>query len=329
MRRRDFITLIGCAAAWPGAARAQQPIPVIGLLSGLSPGTPSASHLAAALRQGLNETGFVEGSNVAIEYRWARNDFDRLPALAADLVGHPVAVIAAAAGGGTPAALAAKAATRTIPIVFTSAADPVAIGLVASLNRPGGNVTGVAWLSFALEAKRLGLLHELAPKAARVAVLVNSNNPAAEGQLRDIGEAATRIDTQLVILEANTDSDFDLAFRKLVQGGVSALLVSASPFFDSQRDRIIKLAALHAVPAIYEHREFAGAGGLMSYGPKNVDATRRAGSYVGRILKGEKPSDLPVLQPTKFELVINLKTAKALGLEIPPTLLARADEVIE
>jgi putative ABC transport system substrate-binding protein len=325
MTRREFITLLGGAAVWPLVAHAQQPaMPVIGFLSGQSPTAAISAHLGAAFRQGLNEVGFFEDRNLTIE-----GQYDRFPILAADLVSRGVAVIAATGGGGTSAALAAKAATTTIPIVFTSAADPVTIGLVASLNRPGGNVTGIAWLSSGLEAKRLGLLHELVPKVAAIAALVNSDYPPAQDQLRDVKEATARFGARAIILIANAESDFDTAFATLAQGGAGALLVSASPFFNSQRERLVALAARHAIPAIYEHREFATAGGLMSYGPSNTDAVRQAGVYTGRILKGEKPADLPVLQPTKFEFVINQKVATALGLTIPQTLLATADEVIE
>jgi putative ABC transport system substrate-binding protein len=302
-------------------------MPVVGLLIGQTSGT--ATHLIAAFHQGLSEAGYTVGNNVAIEYRSAENQYDRLPALAADLVGRQVTVIAATAGGGTAAALAAKAVTTTIPIVFTTAADPVKVGLVASLNRPGGNITGIAWLSSALEAKRLGLLHEMVPKATTVAVLVNPNYSDAGNQSQEVQEAAARLGVQLVVSRANAENDLDAAFATLAQGRAGALLVTASPFFDSRRKQLIALASRHAVPAIYEHREFIVDGGLMSYGASQADAVRQAGIYTGRILKGEKPADLPVVQPTKFEMVINLKTAKALGITVPPQLLARADEVIE
>ena len=327
MRRRDFITIVaGAATARPLAAHAQQPpMPVVGFLNAASPG-PLRQQTAAFLA-GLKETGYVAGQNVTAEYRWAEGQYDRLPALVSDLVRKQVSVIVS--GGGAPAALAAKAATTTIPIVFSAGGDPVRLGLVASLNRPGGNITGVWQYSSGLEAKRLGLLHEMVPKATPVAVLINPNFADAENQLRDVQEAAARLGLQLVIVRANTESDFDAAFSTLVRQRAGAVLVCASPFFNNRREQLVVLAARHAVPAIFEWRDFAAAGGLMSYGTSLADAYRQAGVYAGRILKGEKPGDLPVMQSTKFELVINLSTAKALGIEVPPTLSARADEIIE
>ena len=281
----------------------------------------------AAFRQGLSETGYVEGQNVAIEYRWAEGRYDRLPALAADLVGRKVDVIVTS--GGDPAALAAKNATSTIPIVFTVGGDPVAAGLVASLARPGGNLTGVSILAVELMPKRLELLSELVPQARVIALLVNPNNPNAERIMRDVQEAARAKGVQLHILKAGTESEIDAAFASLVQLQAGALVVGADPFFNSRREQLVALAARHAVPAIYEWREFAAAGGLISYGASLTAAYRQVGIYAGKILKGAKPADLPVQQPTTFELVVNLKTAKALGLTVPPSILARADEVIE
>jgi putative ABC transport system substrate-binding protein len=326
MRRRDFIAGLGVAAVLRGAAHAQQPaMPIVGCLSG---GTSEGfAGLMAAFRQGLGEAGFVGGKNIAIEYRWAEEgQYDRLPALAADLVSRNAAVIFA---NPIPAALAAKGATSTIPIVFAIGSDPVESGLVASMNRPGGNITGVSFLSVALSAKRLELIRGLVPKAATLALLINPKNPNADAQSDEIKKAAATFGLQLNTYNVGSVGEFEGVFAKVVQQGTDALLVSADPFFISQRDQLVSLAARHAVPAIYAVREFVQAGGLLSYGASFADGYRQAGAYAGRILKGERPADLPVIQPTAYELVINLKTAKALGLELPPTLLATADEVIE
>jgi putative ABC transport system substrate-binding protein len=326
MRRRECITLLGGAAAWPLTARAQQAaMPVIGFLSIGSPELTAPS--VAAFRQGLNESGFVEGQNVAIEYRWGRGQFDKMPALAAELVDLHVNVIAA--GGGAP--IAAKAATGTIPIVAISGSDPVKLGLVASLNRPGGNLTGVEIFVWSLGAKRFELLRELLPKAKVMALLVNpaQPNPDAEADRKEVEAAARGVGQQLYLANASSLREFEPAFAAMVQQGASALLQMADPFFNSQRDQIVALAARHAIPAIYEFREFVAAGGLMSYGTRLTDAYRQIGIYTGKVLKGAKPADLPFMRAVKVELAINLKTAKTLGLTFPITLLGRADEVIE
>jgi len=331
LKRRAFITLLGgAAAAWPLAARAQQSaIPVIGFLSGYPAESfaPETQPYAAAFRQGLSETGYSDGHNVVIEYRWAENQPSRLPVLAAELVRRKVAVIAAT--GGATSVVAAKAATTTIPIVFTGGGDPVALGLVASLNRPGGNVTGVTFLANILGAKRLELLNELAPGAGVIGLLVNPNNPNAASDTTDMETGARAIGKQLLLLHASTEREIDMAFATLAQQRIAALATAADAFFDSRRNQIVALATQHAVPAIYFSRQFVVAGGLMSYGASITAAYRQAGIYAARILKGDKPADLPVVQSTKVELVINLRTAKALGLTVPLTLQASADEVIE
>ena len=326
MRRREFITLLGGAAVWPLAARAQQTaMPVIGLLSSRAPG--DSPQLLAAFRQGLKETGFVEGQNVTIEYRFAENRYERLPALAADLVDRQVAVIAASP---TAAALAAKAATTNIPIVFEAGADPVRLGIVASLNRPGGNVTGVTQTNEEIAPKRLQLLHELVPNAGVIALLVNPTDPAvAANTTTELQAAARTLGLELHILDASTERDFDGAFVKLVELRAGGLVIGGGAFFNTRQEQLAALAVHYAVPAAFETRGFVAAGGLMSYGGSQTDAYRLAGGYVGRILKGEKPSALPVQQGTKVELFLNLKTAKALGITLLISLLGRADEVIE
>jgi putative ABC transport system substrate-binding protein len=325
MRRREFITLLGAAAAWPVVARGQQAtMPVIGFLRSTS--LIDAAHLVDAFRHGLKETGFVEGQNVAIEYRSAEDQGDRLPVLVADLVRRQIALIV----GNTPSVLAAKAATTTVPIVFASGDDPVKDGLVASLSRPGGNVTGVSFLNSVLAAKRLELLHQTVPNATIIgAMLQNPVSSGIEAERRDLLAAAQAIGQQLIVLDVSSDREIEDAFTTLVQRGASGAFVGTGAFMNSQRERIVALAARHRLPAIYNWREGVAAGGLMSYAPSIADAYRQAGIYAGRILKGEKPADLPVMLPTKFELVVNRKTATELGLEIPDRLLALADEVIE
>jgi putative ABC transport system substrate-binding protein len=325
LRRRAFLSLIGGAASWPLAARAQQPAPVIGFLG---PATSAAfGSFLHGFRRGLAEAGFVEGRNVAIEYRWADNQTDRLPALAAELVSRPVAVLVA--GSATAAALAAKAATQTIPIVFTVGADPVKFGLVASMNRPGGNVTGVSFLANALVAKHLELLQDLVPAATVIGVLANPNNPNAGSDIKDVQTAAAALGRQVHVANATSERELDAAVNGIAGASAAALLIAPDALFITARARLAALAVAHYLPTIVSNRLYVEDGGLLSYGASIDDAYRQAGVYCGRILKGERPADLPVVQPTKFELVINLKTAKALGLDVPPTLLARADEVIE
>jgi putative tryptophan/tyrosine transport system substrate-binding protein len=327
MRRRELMLMLGTAMTAAPALRAQQKaMPVIGFLSIASPG-PSYEPLVAALRQGLSDAGYVEGQNVAIEYRWAEGRQDRLTALAADLVGRKVDVIATS--GGESSALAAKNATSTIPIVFAVGTDPVEDGLVASLARPGGNLTGVTFMMTELNPKRLELLSELVPQARVITLLVNPNNPSTERTMREVQQAARAKGVQLHILKAGTESEIDAAFVSFVQLHASALLVGQDSFFASRREQLVALASRNAVPAIYENREYVAAGGLISYGTSLAATSRQAGIYVGKILKGAKPADLPVQRPTRFELVVNLNTASALGLAVPPSILSRADEVIE
>jgi putative ABC transport system substrate-binding protein len=327
MKRREFITLLGgAAAAWPLAARAQQrAVPVVGFLHGESP--DGSTDMLAAFREGLKQLGFVEGQNVAIEYRWAEGQYDRLPALAADLVRRRVAVIATP--GSLPATLAAKAATTTIPIVFMVGLDPVQIGLVAGFNRPGGNATGISSMNIELTGKLLQLLHELVPGATRLAMLNNPNTPVSDSVIAEAQAAARTLGRELLVLNASRESDFEPAFATLVQQQAAGLLVSVTPLFPNRYPQIVALAARHRVPTIYTNHDAVAAGGLMSYGPPRAENYRLAGNYTGRILKGEKPADLPVQQATKVELHINMKTAKTLGLTFPTALLVRADQVIE
>jgi putative ABC transport system substrate-binding protein len=326
MKRRDFIAVFGGTVAWSAVARAQKSaMPVIGFLSSASPAQWTS--FIVAFRQGLNEAGYAEDKNVGIEFRWAEGQYDRLPALAADLVRRQVAVVVAS--GGTGPALAAKAATSTIPIVYTGVSDPVGMGLVASLGRPGGNVTGVSLLGVELNAKRMELLHELVPNATVIALLVNPDNPLVESNVRQAQGEARSLGQQLHVLRARTEQDIDAAFATLVHLRAGALVVGPDPFFGNRREQLVGLAARYAVPTVFDLRQFVTVGGLLSYGPSLFETYRQAGIYTGKILNGAKPADLPVLQPTKLELVINLKTARALGLTIPQSLLLRADEVIQ
>lgn len=326
MERRAFIAGLGAAMTWPLVARAQQSaMPVVGYLSSRSPSESAA--VAAAFRQGLAEAGFIVGQNVAIEYRWAEGHYDRLPALAAELVHLKVAAILAA--GGPPSAVAAKEATSTIPVVFSAAGDPVGLGLVASLSRPGGNVTGMSLFNATLVAKRLALLHELIPSAGTVAYLTNPANPSGKLEMTAVQEAAKTLGLDMQAMDASTDQEIEAAFARLTEQRIGALIVAGEPFFDSRRSAIVELAAKNAIPASYGWRENVLLGGLMSYGTTINESYRQSGIYCGRILKGDRPADLPVMQPTKFEMTINLKTARALGLNVPPALLTAADEVIE
>ena len=324
--RREFITLLGGAAAWPLTASAQQSaMPVIGWMSGRSP--EDSVHLVAAFREGLRQTGFVENESVLIEYRWALGRYELLPSMAADLVSRGVAVLVGV--GGDTSAAAAKQATSTIPVVFGMGGDPVAAGLVASFNRPGGSATGYTLLTALMESKRVGLLHELVPGSAVLGALINPSFPPAARQLQEIEDATRSINQKVVVARASNDTELDAAFLSFVREKVSAIQVAADPMFDTRRDRLIALAAQNRLPAIYHFREFAAAGGLISYGPRITDSYRQGGVYAGRILRGAKPADLPVLQPTNFELVINMKTANALGLLVPNAIQLLADEVIE
>jgi putative ABC transport system substrate-binding protein len=326
IRRREFITLLGCPVAWPLAARAQQAaVPVVGFLSGRS--LTSDAHLVAAFRQGLREAGHIDNQNVTIEYRWAESQFDRLSAMAADLVSRRVAVMFM--GGADIKMRSLVAAIPTIPIVFTVAGDPVEMGLVASLNRPGGNATGITLISAELWPKRLGLVRELVGSVTLIALLIDPDDPTAERSTRDVEAAVRTVDLQARVLNARSERDFEGAFARLAQERADALLVTANALFNNQREKLVGLAQRYGVPAIYDRREFVDAGGLVSYGASNVEQYRQAGIYAGRILSGEQPADLPVIQPTRFEFVINLKTAKALGITVPTTLLTIADEVIE
>jgi ABC-type uncharacterized transport system substrate-binding protein len=326
MRRREFISLIGGAAAWPLIARAQQPaMPVIGFLSSRSPG--ESATVVAAFRQGLRETGFIEGQNLGIAFRWAEGRYDRLPALASELVSLPVTLLFAA--GGPPSAFAAKGATSTIPIVFSAASDPVEIGLVPSLNHPGGNITGMGIFNASLSAKRLELMKDLMPNAGVIGYLLNPAHQKSELETKSVVAAANALGIDVRILNAKSESELETVFGGLQGMRIGALVVSGEPFFDSRRDRIVGLAAKYAVPTIYAWREYVLAGGLMSYGTDLPESYRQAAIYAGRILKGEKPANLPIVQPTKFHLAVNVKIAKSLGLPLPASLLARADEVIE
>jgi putative ABC transport system substrate-binding protein len=328
LKRREFITLFGGAAAWPLATRAQQvPKAVVGFLRHTH--ASDSSHLVIAFKEGLSERGFLDEQNVSIEYRWAENNYDRLPALAADLVRRRVTVIFA---GGNDPALATKAATATIPVVFAVGNDPVQLGLVESMNRPGGNLTGVSFLSNSIAAKRLGLLHELVPRASGVGFLLDPSSnppPETEAEREAVRDAAQRLSERLIVVEASNDAEIEIALDKVAREHIGALLVGSGAFFNSRRDKLAILAARYGIPASYLSREFAAAGGLMSYGASLADSYRQAGIYTGRIMEGEHPADLPVMLPVKFELIINLKTAKALGLDVPDRLLALADEVIE